>query len=399
MKRFGPGFLVTAAFIGPGTVTTASLAGATHGYALAWAVAFAVFAALVMQEMAARLGVVGRAGLGEALREGLAPGPGRLLVALLVVVGIGIGNAAYQTGNLTGAALGLAALGGGDARPWMLGIGVAAGVLLWTGSHARIAAVLMVLVGLMTLTFALSAWLVRPDLAALWHGLSTPSVPDGAMLTVIALVGTTVVPYNLFLHSVAAHQHWAAEPDTARALQAARRDTFIAVTLGGLVTLAILLTAVPFQGSGSITSATDMARQLEPLLGAQARWAFGLGLFAAGFTSAITAPLAAAWAVSGVLGWERDLAAPRLRAVWLVVLVTGLGFALIGRRPVEAIVLAQAANGMLLPLMAGFLLWTVNRRTRMGAAANGWLANLLGVSVVVFAACLGGWQIWRLAGG
>jgi manganese transport protein len=398
VKRYGPGFLVAAAFIGPGTVTTASLAGANHGYTLAWAVLFATLATIVMQEMSARLGVVARCGLGEALRTGIGHPVMRLLVAGLVIVGIGIGNAAYQTGNVTGAALGLSGVLVGPLPVWTLGIGASAGLVLWTGSRERIAGVLTVLVVVMTLLFVVTALLVRPDFGALLRGLSTPSVPTGGLLTVIALVGTTVVPYNLFLHSAAAQQKWSAS-EPAEAVRDARRDTVLAVLLGGLVTLAILLTAVPFHASGTaLLSAADMARQLEPLLGAHARWAFALGLFAAGFTSAVTAPLAAAWAVGGVLGWPRDLSERRNRAVWLSVLVIGTVLASVGRRPLEAIVVAQAANGLLLPLMAGFLLWAVNRRSLMGAWVNGAWANLLGGGVVLLTAVLGASQLWRVFG-
>ena len=87
--RLGPGLLVTAAFIGPGTVTTASVAGAQFGFALLWAVVFSVIATLILQEMAARLGVIGRCGLGEALRTAIQHPILRPGLAFLIIVGIG----------------------------------------------------------------------------------------------------------------------------------------------------------------------------------------------------------------------------------------------------------------------------------------------------------------------
>ena len=98
-SAFGPGLLVTAAFIGPGTVTTASVAGAQFGFALVWAVGFSVFATLVLQEMAARLGVIARSGLGEALRTVIQTPLLRITLPLLVVIGIGGGNAAFEMGK------------------------------------------------------------------------------------------------------------------------------------------------------------------------------------------------------------------------------------------------------------------------------------------------------------
>ena len=101
--RLGPGLLVTAAFIGPGTVTTASVAGAQFGFALLWAVVFSVIATLILQEMAARLGVIGRCGLGEALRVAIQHPILRPGLTLLIIVGIGCGNAAFEMGNILGA--------------------------------------------------------------------------------------------------------------------------------------------------------------------------------------------------------------------------------------------------------------------------------------------------------
>ncbi len=116
---------------------------------------------------------------------------------------------------------------------------------------------------------------------------------------------------------------------------------------------------------------------------------FPLGLFAAGLTIAVTAPLAAAYATCGVLGWKQDARSWRFRAVWMVVLVVGASLAAVGKKPIAAIVFAQAANGVLLPLVAVFLLVAVNRKDRMGAYANRLTTNLLGGLVVLVTLVLG----------
>jgi manganese transport protein len=162
-RRFGPGFLVAAAFIGPGTVTTASLAGAQHGFTLAWAVVAAIAATLVLQEMAARLGAVGRTGLGEALRASIRQPVLRATAIGLALVAITFGNAAYQAGNLTGAALGLEAIAGGSRPAWALACAVAAAVLLASGAYRLVERVLIGLVGLMSLVFIATAIQVGPE--------------------------------------------------------------------------------------------------------------------------------------------------------------------------------------------------------------------------------------------
>ncbi len=403
-SRFGPGLLVAAAFIGPGTVTTATKAGAGYGYALLWVLLFSIVATIVLQEMSARLGLATRAGLGEALRSAFLQPLQRTLAILLIVAAIALGNAAYQTGNIAGASMALTALTGVSASTWSIGVGLVAGLLLWSGSYRAVERILIALVALMSLVFVTTAVMTRPDAATLLEGLFTPTLPHGSLTIAIALIGTTVVPYNLFLHASAASQKWPASMDTGRAIRDARFDTVIAVTLGGVVTLAIVVTAAAFFREGaSVDSAAAMAAQLEPLLGGFAPLFFSLGLLAAGVTSAITAPLAAAYATGGAFGWRRDLRSARFRAVWAVVLVTGTIFAAnVGESPVAAIILAQAANGLILPVVALFLLYVVNQRRLIGEYANGALANVLGTVVVLTVSGLGLYRlvlaVWKLWG-
>ena len=398
-SKFGPGVLVTAAFIGPGTVTTASIAGAQFGFALLWALAFSVLATIVLQEMAARLALVTRQGLSQALRSAYRDSWLGSASVILVIAAVGIGNAAYQTGNITGAALGLQSISGIDLGWWALLVGALAGVLLATGAYALIEKLLIALVLLMSLVFLLTLAMVRPSIGAMLDGLLLPTLPAGSLLTVMALIGTTVVPYNLFLHASAVQEKWPPALSKLTALRESRLDTCVAIGLGGLITLAIMSTsAAAFFGDDRAFSAATMAQQLEPLLGPAARYFFAAGLFAAGLSSAVTAPLAAAYAVCGVLGWPRDLRGGRFRAVWVAVLVCGTVFSAIGIKPLAAILFAQAANGFLLPFCAVFLLLIMNRRDILGAYTNKTPANTLGVAVVLVTVALGIIKIQQVLG-
>jgi manganese transport protein len=383
IRRLGPGLLVAAAFIGPGTIVTASRAGASYGMALVWAVVFSAFATTILQEMAARVGLVTRNGLSESIRKSLSNPVVRFLSLGLVTVAITLGNAAYQTGNLLGASLGLEILTGIAPKVWAVVIAAIAFALLASGTYRVIQRVLVALVVLMSCVFLLTAILVKPSLAELAVGL-LPTIPEGSLLTVIALIGTTVVPYNLFLHASTVQQKWPETLRTEQALADSRLDTSLSVALGGLVTIAVVINATPLD---------DVVR-LDPW----ARSLYGLGLCAAGLTSAITAPLAAAYATSGALGWEHDLRGRRFRTVWGFVVITGLVLALAGGSPTEAIVLAQAANGLLLPLIAVFLLFVVNDPKLMGAFRNRAATNVLGALVVLVVAGLGVYQLARVLG-
>lgn len=385
----GPGLLVTAAFIGPGTVTTATLAGAKFGFALLWAVAFSTLATIVLQEMSARLGLVARMGPAEALRVSIRRRPLRMAALALVVLAIAFGNAAFQAGNITGTAIGLEAASGVPARLWAIGTGLAAAGMLALGRYRWIERVLIALVVLMSVAFVATAVIAGANATAVLRGL-VPRIPTDSEITIIALIGTTVVPYNLFLHASAVQAKWPATAPLDESLTQARFDAGMSIGLGGLVTAAILVTSASFFRIGApIDSASVMAEQLSPLLGPSAKYLFLAGLTAAGLTSAITAPLAAAYATAGALGWPADLKSWRFRAVWSAVVLAGTLFAALGRNPIEAIRWAQAFNGLLLPMVAAFLMYAMNQPRILGGRVNGPLANTLGAVVVLTTAGVG----------
>ena len=399
IRNVGPGAFVVAAFIGPGTVTTCTLAGANFGFELLWAIVFATVATIILQEMAARLGVVTQQGLGESLRRIFADSPARWPLFLLITLALYMGNAAYEAGNLSGAALGLQAVFDSDAsafRWFIIGISGAAGMLLWQGTYRHIERILLSLVALMALSFVTTFVIVRPDIAALARGLVIPAIPGGALTTVIALIGTTVVPYNLFLHAAAAKEKWRSESDLADA----RADTAISIGLGGVIAILIVSTAAAsFFGSGlQIASAGDMASQFEPLFGRFSRYLLGLGFLAAGLSSAITAPLATAHVMTELLRNDAGPSSKLFRAIGLSVIAVGAVLSLTGIRPLTIILSAQFANGLLLPIVAVFLLYAMNQRQILDEHINGPRANALGVGVVLVTAGLGTWSILRATG-
>ncbi len=393
----GPGALVAAAFIGPGTVTTCTLAGANFGFALIWALVFATVATIILQDMATRLGVGARLGLGEALMKSLRVPAVKIGAAGLIVLALAVGNAAYEGGNLAGGVLGLHALfGEGTRRILVVVLAVIAASVLVIGNYKPIERILVALVLLMSLAFIMAAILVRPDLTDLVAGL-VPQVPDGAQLTAIALIGTTIVPYNLFLHAAASKRHW---HDPGR-LNEARRDSAVSIGLGGLVSVLILSTAASslFAAGLSVSNAQDMAVSLEPAFGSMARYLVGTGLFAAGLTSAITAPMATAYALNEIFPPRDERKhVQRFRIISLSIVVIGAAISLLGIDAISLIVTAQAANGLLLPIIAVFLLFIMNQKAVLGAGANGMAANLAGALVILVTAIIGLRGIWRAIG-
>jgi manganese transport protein len=395
LRSIGPGALTAAAFIGPGTVTTATVAGSLFGYELVWTLVFATAAAVILQEMAVRLGVVGRRGLGEAVLAAFARSPPLRAAAVgLIAAALLVGNAAYEGGNIAGAALGLGALSEAIPRQAVCAaIALAAAPLLLFGGYRAIERTLIAMVAAMSVCFLVTAIIVQPDLRGLAAGLFVPRLSLDAAPIALGLIGTTIVPYNLFLHAAAARAKWR----SATSIGDARFDACFSIGIGGLVSILILVTAAAtLFGTGlTITSAADMARQLEPTFGSAATVLLALGLFAAGFASAITAPLASGYAAAELLGFRADPRSAPFRAVALTVLVIGTGAAMTGVQPIEIILFAQIANGLLLPIVACFLLYAVNRRGLLGDHVNGHAANVLGAAVIALTAVLGARALWR----
>lgn len=390
---FGPGFLVTAAFIGPGTVTTCSLAGANFGYALIFVLVFAVITTIILQGMTGRLSLGSGLDLAQSLRGHSQNRWTRILFIILTLSSITLGCAAYEAGNIIGGSLGMNLITPVSQKVWVVLIALVAMLILGAKKYRLVEKVLIFLVFIMSLSFITTLIIIKPDITAILKGF-IPTFPKNSLFIVLALVGTTVVPYNLFLHSSAVKEKW----KTIEHLKDVNRDLLLAVCLGGFISISIVVTsAVAFHAEGiPLESGIQMAQQLKPLFGNFANIMFGLGFFAAGLSSAITAPYAAAYASSGILNWKGGQNSKGFKAVWMGVLLAGMTVALLNLKPLSVIVFAQVANGIILPLAAVFLLVVLNNRRKMGQLANTRRQNIIGGIIILIVSVLGLWNILKL---
>lgn len=393
-KKLGPGVLVAAAFIGPGTITACTIAGVGFGFALLWAMLLSIIATIILQEMSARVGVITQKGLAEVIRDQLTVHWLRYLVMGIILSAIVIGNTAYEAGNISGATLGLQVLFGSNYAPlypWI--IGFIAFMLLYLGSYKTLEKVFISLVLMMSVSFVLTALFTKPDIKEMLMGLFIPSIPNDSLFNIIALVGTTVVPYNLFLHASLIREKWNSIDD----LKSVRRDTFLSIGLGGLVSIAIIISAAAIN-STEVKDALDLAKGLEPLYGKSAKYLMGIGLFAAGITSAITAPLAASYVANSCFGWKNKITDIRFRIVWMIVLFIGVISLSFGIRPIVIIQFAQVANGLLLPIIAIILIWIVNKQSVLGDFKNSIWQNVPAIIIIILVIVLGAKSIFSVFG-
>lgn len=372
--------IIAAAFIGPGTVTTASKAGASLGMGLLWALLFSIVATIVLQEAAARITIASGKNLGEilAIKYGAA---GRSRIKVLLFLAVAFGCAAYQAGNMLGALGGIALFANWPQSVMTIILAVICTAFLWSGNYKRIANLLGLVVALMGMAFIFAAF--RSDLpAGAWDKAIVPEVTNANALLIIGLIGTTIVPYNLFLGSGISK---------GQTMTDMRWGLALAVIIGGLISIAIMVVGTQVQGTFSFPA---IAVAMTEKMGPQGSVILGIGLFAAGVSSSITSPLAAAVTAQSLFDWSPT--SRNFRLVWLSVLGVGLLFGLLEVKPIPAIIMAQAINGALLPIIAIFLLLTANDKQLLSAQfANGLGLNIITLLIVGITCFLGLHNVWK----
>jgi Mn2+/Fe2+ NRAMP family transporter len=376
--------VISAAFIGPGTVTTAASSGTNFGFALLWALLFSTLACLILQEASARIPIISGKNLAQAISSSYIYQSKiiRILILIMVLGAIVLGCAAYETGNILGSIAAIALVTGISPIISTLTIGATAALLLYFAKTKTVARLMGIIVGIMGVTFLITALMIKPPLLLLFKGMLIPSIPQHSGLLILGLIGTTVVPYNLFLGSgIAAGQK----------LNELRFGLSIAILIGGIISMGVLVVGTSVEESFTFEA---LSLALSNKVGGWAQYFFAFGLFAAGFTSAITAPLAAAITAKGLFDtansskWNEN--SWRYRGVWITVLMSGIFFGIMNVQPIPAIILAQALNGILLPFIAVFLFYTVNNRHLMHEnGINNTIQNVLMMIIIAVAILLG----------
>jgi len=397
-ENLGPGPIVAAAFIGPGTVTVCTLAGVNFGFSLIWALVLSVIATVILQEISGRIGLVTGMDLSQLIRNQKQNPIIKIASIILVLLAIGLGNAAYESGNISGSNLGLQIFW--EAPSIQFGtlsiqtgnfiLGIFALSLLWLGTYKILERVLVGLVIFMSIAFIITAILTKPN----WNLVLTgfiPSFDPEELTTLVALIGTTVVPYNLFLYASLAKNRWSGAND----ISWMRKDIGISIILGGVVSMAILMVGAA-NSSAEITNAVDVSKGLEPIFGSYAKYMMGFGLLAAGLTSSITAPLAAGLVICGILNWSQDIQSKSMRAAMTVIVGLGIIFSSLGIKPIELITLAQLANGILLPLISGWIIYIAAQSSVLGDYRNTPFRTSIAAIIWLITLVLGMKSIWSV---
>lgn len=406
LLRFtGPGLLVAVGYMDPGNWATDIEAGSRYGYGLLFVVLLSSLAAILLQTLALRLGLVAKLDLARACRERYPPGVNRALwiMAELAIV-------ACDVAEVLGSALALKLLFG---LPLLWGVAVTALdtviVLGLTNRGVRqIEAVVLGLVATIFICFTVELALVGPDWAAVARGF----VPNAKLLhdrnalyLAIGILGATVMPHNLYLHSSIVQTRRAAHDDAGRrdAIRLSTIDTVVSLSLALLVNAAILmLAAAAFHANGhaDVTEIQDAYHLLDPLVGSTlAALLFGVALLASGQSSTFTGTIAGQVLLEGFLDlkiapWQRRLVTRGLALLPAFAGIWWLGDAGVG----QLLVASQVVLSFQLPFAIWPLIRLTSDRALMGSFASGaWLkAGAWSLFTVISAANLG--LLWSTLG-
>lgn len=371
----GPAFLVSVGYMDPGNWGTDLAAGSTYGSSLLWVLLVANGIAVFLQYLSAKLGIATGDHLASVLGRRLGS---RRRIAYWVLVEVAM--LATEMAEFLGVVVALRLL-----LPLGLIPAIAVGAVLVLGllalgrRRARpLERAIFALLTVIGACYVLELWLASPS-ADTASGLLPTRLPAGAVVVAMGMLGATVMPHNLFLHSGLILTRLAPSEDERRLLRRASTETAVGLNLALLVNVAILvMAAATFHPAGIEVESLDEAhRTLTPLLGDAAAGAFALALLAAGLASSVTGGLAGQMVLDGFVGVRVSVMVRRAVTMVpaIVVLVLGVG-------EVAALVWSQVILSVVLPAVAGPLVWLTGDAALMGQLANRRRTRVAGAAVV-----------------
>jgi manganese transport protein len=392
----GPAFIASVAYMDPGNFATNIQGGAGFGYRLLWVVLFANACAMLFQSLSAKLGIATGRSLAELCRDHL---PRPAVWAMWVVSEVAA--MATDLAEFLGATIGLNLLLGVPLLPATLLTGAAtyAMLLLERRGFRPIEALITGFVGVMAVCYVIEVALAPPGWGTVARGIFVPWLGSGdALLLAVGIVGATVMPHAIYLHSSLTQRRIVprSAQEAARILRFSNIEVCVALGLAGLVNMAMMISAGAVFHDGThndVASIETAYHTLVPLLGAGAAWVFLLSLLSSGLSSSVVGTMAGQVIMQGFVGFRIPLWLRRLATMLPSVAVIAAGVS-----PTRALVLSQVVLSIALPVPLVALLAFTARRDIMGPLVNrrvttwaAWIAGavILGLNLVLLLQVLG----------
>ncbi|MBC8590090.1 NRAMP family divalent metal transporter [Wansuia hejianensis] len=388
----GPGLITAAIVMGPGSITVSSKIGASMGYSALWAVLAAAIMMTAFSKMGTTIGIVSQESLLQTVRNKY----GNLLSLIIGLGGFFI-IAGFQTGNNIGAGLAFSTVFGGSVGMWAGIFTVIALVFMWgfKDMYGYLEKLMTFLVFIMIITFVGNVFYIRPNLGEVARGF-VPSKPENMGL-IISISGTS------FSVAAAAFQAYSVKAKGWKLddLNEGLKSSYVGTTILAIITMVIMITAATVLKPAGIevTSAIDMATQLEPLLGSLAKWLFLLGFWSAAFSSFIGNAMIGGTLLADGLGIGNSMESKWSKIFASFVMILGtLAAILFGQNPIQLLILAQGTTMLAVPIIAIVMLILANDKELMGKHKNSLLLNVVGVISVVWLLYLSFNQLMQFIG-
>ena len=370
----GPAVVASIAYIDPGNFATNIQAGARYGYSLLWVVLAANLVAMLFQALSAKLGIVTGRNLAE-LSRAYFPQP----IPILMWIASEIAAMATDLAEFLGGSIGLSLLFGMSLLSGMAATAILTyAILMFGGSRfRRIELSIGVFVAIIGICYLIELFIVPVDWRTAGHGLITPRIADGdALMIAVGIVGATVMPHAIFLHSALTQSRarLSSDAERERVLRFSNREVVAALFVAGAINLAmVIMAAAAFNSGHSDVAEIETAyHTLTPLLGAGAAVAFLISLLASGISSSVVGTMAGQIILQGFIQrripvWMRRLVT---MAPAFVVVAMGVG-------ATKALVVSQVILSLTLPVPMIALLILSSDKLIMGRFANGRLTRVL----------------------
>jgi manganese transport protein len=374
-KSLGPGFIIASVVLGPGSITVASRIGSEYGYAFLWVIVIATIFMITYTSMGARFGVVSS----HSILQTISDNYGRWF-AVLIGISAFLSTSSFQFGNNLGIGIGMEGITGISERVWPV-IFTPLGIILifWAKDLYKVLENLMkILVMIMILAFFINLILTKPEIAPIAKGFMPSKLPPDSLNIVAALMATSFALAAAFYQSyLAQDKGWKKEN-----LKSSLKDTYIGILLLALISATILITSATALHSRGImvTSAADMAIQMESLFGNSAKVIFSVGLCAAAFSSMMVNSVIGGGLLADGLGMGRSMN-DRMPKIFIIsILLIGMLVAVFFRgNVIYALIMAQASSMLAVPLIAIGLFLILNNKKVMGKYRNNFVQNIIAV--------------------
>ena len=369
----GPGIITAALVFGPGSLTITSKLGAIYEFQMLWVVILATVLMMAFTSMGARIGIATDHSLLQVIKKRWGA-----WASLLAGIGIFLVSVSFQAGNSVAAGVAFAEPLGTSATPWIILVVVCGIALLFFKSFYRILEkVMIIMVGIMLVSFLLTLIITRPDWSSVAGGV-IPSLPAGSLLLVVALVASSFSMTGAFYQSYLVQEKGWKAGEARRGIKESITGIFILGCISGMILM----------GSGAIlhpqgievNAASDMGLALQPLYGTWATSLFMLGLFGASFSSLIGNATIGGTLLADALSLGSNLSSRPVRICISLLMIAGAVIAvLFGKLPLELIVFAQGVTIFIVPFIGVAIFVIANDKEKLGSLANGWLSNFLGI--------------------